>query len=90
MVVLAGDDAKSPIIAFLRSHAQQNGPRIEYYLEPFCGLRKQILFLVRECDVRWNSVEASLLVFYRKMTDLGFTFGGRDVLCVKRENVADE
>ena len=37
--------------------------------------------LVRECDVRWNSIEASLLLFYRKMTDLGFTFDGSDVIC---------
>jgi len=49
----------------------QNGPEIEYYLEPFCGLRKPILLLVRECDVRWNSIEASLVIFYRKMLDLG-------------------
>ena len=37
--------------------------------------------LVRECAVRWNSIEASLMLFYRKMLDLGFTFDGRDVVC---------
>ncbi len=36
--------------------------------------------LVRECDVRWNSIVASLLIFYRKMLDLGFTFDGSDVV----------
>ncbi|HVQ44569.1 MAG TPA: hypothetical protein VMT30_06405 [Candidatus Saccharimonadia bacterium] len=30
--------------------------------------------MVRQCDVRWNSIEASLTLFCRKMTDLGFTF----------------
>jgi hypothetical protein len=38
-------------------------------------------YLVRECDVRWNSIETSLALFYRKMLDLGFTFDGSDVLC---------
>ena len=37
--------------------------------------------LVRECDVRWNSIETSLMLIYRKMTDLGFTFDGTDVIC---------
>ena len=37
--------------------------------------------VVRECDVGWNSTEASLTLFYRKMLDLGFTFDGNDVLC---------
>jgi hypothetical protein len=36
--------------------------------------------LVRECDVRWNSIESSLTLFYRKMTVLGFTFDGIDVI----------
>lgn len=31
-----------------QSHRNQNGSKIKYYLEPFCGLRKPILLLVRE------------------------------------------
>ncbi len=37
--------------------------------------------MVRECDVRWNSIETSLTLFCRKMTELGFTFDGIDVVC---------
>jgi hypothetical protein len=43
--------------------------------------------MVRECDVRWNSVEASLILFYPKMLDLGFTFSGNNVVCLNREEV---
>jgi hypothetical protein len=74
----------------LRRHRHQNGSKTTYCLEPFCGLRKPILLLVRECDVRWNSIEASLVLFYRKMLDLGFTYDGSDVICVNRENVTND
>lgn len=40
----------------------------------------EINSLVRECDVRWNSIEASLTLLNRKMTGLGFTFVGTDVV----------
>ena len=34
------------------SHNKQNGPKIKYYLEPFCGLREPYNNLVRERGVR--------------------------------------
>jgi hypothetical protein len=46
--------------------------------------------LVRECDVRWNSIEQSLCILNRKMLDLGFTFDGSDVICGNRENVEND
>lgn len=32
--------------------------------------------MVRQRDVRWNQVEASLALIYTKMQDLGFRFDG--------------
>ena len=49
--------------------------------EVFSLSKEEISPMVRECDVRWNSIETSLTLFYRKMTDLGFTFDGSDVIC---------
>ncbi len=72
-----------------QSYKQQNGSKIRYYLEPFCGLMKPYDNLVRECYVRWNSIEASLTLFYRKMTDLGFTFDGSDVVCPNSDEAAN-
>jgi hypothetical protein len=31
-------------------------------------------------DVRWNTIEASLVLMYTKMLDLGFRFDGQKVV----------
>jgi hypothetical protein len=36
--------------------------------------------MVRECDVRWNTIEASLTLLYTKMRDLGFSYDGQNVV----------
>ena len=54
----------------MRSHEQQNGPKIRYYLEPFCPLRKGKLLLVRELDSRWNHFVPSLYLLHEKLDDL--------------------
>jgi hypothetical protein len=42
----------------LQSHKQQNGSKIKYYLEPFCGLSRPILLLVRERGLEPPSLAA--------------------------------
>lgn len=36
--------------------------------------------LVGYSDVRWNTIEASLLEMYDKMADLGFVYDGENVI----------
>jgi hypothetical protein len=36
--------------------------------------------MVRQCDVRWNQIEASLVLMYTKMRDLGFRYDGQEVV----------
>ena len=44
--------------------------------------------MVRPCDVRWNHIEASLVLMYTKMRDLGFRFDGENII-VPSEEVQD-
>ena len=48
---------------------------------PISGtLFERKLRLVGRSDVRWNTVEGSLVLMYRKMVDLGFIFNGEEVI----------
>ena len=62
------------MISLLQSHKQQNGPKIKYYLEPFCPLRKGILLLVRERVNLWNQFYPSLQIVDAKLTKLEFRY----------------
>ena len=41
--------------------------------------------LVRQCDVRWNQIEASLVLMYTKMRDLGFRYDGENIIVSSEE-----
>jgi hypothetical protein len=43
------------------------------------------VLLVRQCDVRWNHIEASLVLMYTKMRDLGFWFDGENIIIPSEE-----
>lgn len=63
-----------PTFGLMVSHKHQNGPKIIYYLEPLCGLRKPNHYLVRESVQIWNQVGGSLLRVDTKLTKLVFRY----------------
>ena len=72
----------SQLRSFLRSSSNEtkvSSPSLTYkhqYKNPIAG----VFILVRQCDVRWNHIEASLILMYTKMRDLGFRFDGEKII----------
>jgi hypothetical protein len=50
-----------------------------------CG----VFFMVGYSDVRWNTVEASLVLMYIKMRDLGFYFDGEKIIIADSVEAGD-
>jgi hypothetical protein len=71
------------MISFSRSHKQQNGSKIIYYLELFCPLRKGILLLARERDTFWNPFLESVFKVDAKLTKLGYIYLDGEVTIIE-------
>ncbi len=51
--------------------------------EPKKSDQRPDFFLVRHIDSRWNHIEASLLLMYEKLCELGFTYSDGEIVIIE-------